>query len=539
MIPTLASALVAVSRSFELAILVKATAILAFGLAAAQIVRRGRASIRHLTLAATFAAIIALPLVTVGGPAVAIRIPVERAAIDAHSPIASIAAVPATGTAVNSLSPRNANAALSVSTIFRGVWILSAASLLAALATGLWRLHRLRRQALPLPEIQRLANALAREAGLRRRVEVLEHARVPSPLTCGAWRPAILLPADVHDWTHASLRRALVHEIEHVRRGDWVLQIGVTAIAALYWFHPLVWFASRRLCLEAERACDDAVVRSGEGTDYADQLVLLARRMTPGHPAAIVGMAMRSDLSARVAALLDATQPRGRPGVPAAIAATLVAAAVVMAVAPIRAVAFNPSVASLRLRSGPAGEGGAQRRSGERRVRGLDRALYEASEDGDVAEIDDLLHQGANVNTAIDGDGSPLIVAARRARFDIARHLLDRGADPNMAVPGDGSPLIAAATVGALSVVSLLLDRGALIDQVVPGDENALIQASGSGHLEVVKLLIARGADVNARVWAQQGSRPGDGEWRTPLSMAKRGGRDAVIAYLRAAGARE
>jgi ankyrin repeat protein len=106
-----------------------------------------------------------------------------------------------------------------------------------------------------------------------------------------------------------------------------------------------------------------------------------------------------------------------------------------------------------------------------------------------------------------------------------------------MAVPGDGSPLIAAATVGALNVVSLLLDRGALIDQVVPGDENALIQASGSGHLEVVKLLVARGADVNARVWAQQGSRPGDGEWRTPLGMARRGRNPAVVEFLVSAGA--
>jgi beta-lactamase regulating signal transducer with metallopeptidase domain len=537
MIPTLASAALTVSRSFELAMLVKATAILALGLAAAQMMRRTQASIRHLTLAAAFAAVIALPLAAVGGPAVAIRIPVERAAIAAGSPTAPIAPAPAAPGDAHPLIARGTNGALSVSTILRAVWILGAASLLAALATGLWRLRRLRRQALPLPEIQRLANTLAREAGIRRHVDVLEHERVSTPLTCGVWRPAILLPADVHDWTDPNLRRALVHEIEHVRRGDWALQIGVTAVAALYWFHPLVWIASRRLCLEAERACDDAVVRSGDGTDYADQLVLLARRMSPGNPAAIVGMAVRTDLSARVAALLDATQRRGRPGVAAATAATLVAAAVVIAVAPIRAVAFNPT---LRLRSGQGvSEPGAQRRSAERRVRGLDRALYEASEDGDLAEIDDLLHQGANVNTAIDGDGSPLIVAARRARLAVARHLLDRGADPNMPVPGDGSPLIAAATVGALNVVSLLLDRGALVDQVVPGDENALIQASGSGHLEVVKLLVARGADVNARVWAQQGSRTRDGEWRTPLSVARRGRHAAVIEFLVSAGARE
>ena len=263
MIPTLASAALTVSRSFELAMLVKATAILAIGLAAAQMMRRTQASIRHLTLAAAFAAVIALPLAAVGGPAVAIRIPVERAAIAAGSPIASVAPAPADA---HPLSARGTNGALSVSTILRAVWILGAASLLAALATGLWRLRRLRRQALPLPEIQGLANTLAREAGIRRHVDVLEHERVPTPLTCGVWRPAILLPADVHDWTDPNLRRALVHEIEHVRRGDWALQIGVTAVAALYWFNPLVWIASRRLYLEA---------------GYIETNVTMIKRVTP------------------------------------------------------------------------------------------------------------------------------------------------------------------------------------------------------------------------------------------------------------------
>ena len=50
-------------------------------------------------------------------------------------------------------------------------------------------------------------------------------------------------------------------------------------VCALYWFHPLVWMAWRRLRLEAERACDDAVLRRAEATAYADQLVLLAERL--------------------------------------------------------------------------------------------------------------------------------------------------------------------------------------------------------------------------------------------------------------------
>jgi len=119
------------------------------------------------------------------------------------------------------------------------------------------------------------------------------------------------------------------------------------------------------------------------------------------------------------------------------------------------------------------------------------------------------------------------------------RFLLERGADPNMPVPGDGNPLIIGSREGHAAVVTLLLDRGARIDEVVPGDENALIQASGSGQLAVAKLLVSRRANVNARVWAEQSHLPGGGEWRSPLSVARRGSHADVIAYLVSAGARE
>jgi hypothetical protein len=73
----------------------------------------------------------------------------------------------------------------------------------------------------------------------------------------------------------------------------------------------------------------------------------------------------------------------------------------------------------------------------------------------------------------------------------------------------------------------------------VPGDENPLIKASEAGQLAVVRLLIARGADVNARVWVDESSRTGGGEWRTPLSMARRAKRQDVVQVLLAAGAQE
>jgi hypothetical protein len=190
-------------------------------------------------------------------------------------------------------------------------------------------------------------------------------------------------------------------------------------------------------------------------------------------------------------------------------------------------------ISSVTLSREPRGEDARARRAAP-----LDRALYEAAEDGDIEAIDQLLQAGANVNAAIDGDGSPLIAAARRGHLNAVKHLLDRGADPNLAVPGDGAPLLAAAREGRTAIIALLLDRRANIELIVPGDENALIQASANGNLDAVKLLVARGANVNARTWADRDD-SGQGEWRSPLSMARRGRHDAVVAILVAAGARE
>src|SRR4030095_4825247 len=98
----------------------------------------------------------------------------------------------------------------------------------------------------------------------------------------------------------------------------------------------LAWVAWRQLVLEAERSCDDAVVARDEGTDYAEQLVLLAKSLTGAEPA--IGMAHRSDLAARFSPLLDEAGPRGRAEI--AIAAATIATATVMlaGLAPLRAI---------------------------------------------------------------------------------------------------------------------------------------------------------------------------------------------------------
>ena len=546
--PTINDGLLLLSRLPELSIVVKATVLLLIGLTAAVVARRSRASVRYLAFAATFAALVALPLTMLFGPSVAI--PVTASHIDFISDEVAAAPQAASNAEVVTTQPplSNPSTPLDVRSLGRWVWACGALLVFAPLAYGLWSAGRLRRYGFPCPELTQTIGG--------RRVEVLLHEDLPAPLTCGLLRPVILLPRDAGQWNEAELRRALVHELEHVRRGDWAMQLLARSVCALYWFHPLVWVAWHRLCLEAERACDDAALQNDDGPDYAEQLVALARRMSGSPTTAALGMAKRTDLSRRVSAVLDATQQRGRASMAAAVAAIACMAIEVSAIAPMQAVAQI---------SGPQGARGSMVRAD--RPKAIDRALYEVAEEGDSQGIEETLRAGANVNAVLQGDGTPLIGAARRGHTDATRLLLDRGADPNLGVEGDGNPLIAAAGAGRLEavrllldrgadpnrgipgdgnaliqaarsdhmdVVTLLLDRGASVDQMVEWDENALTQASDRGLLRMVKLLVGRGADVNARFWVE-----GAGEWRSPLIMARKGKHDEVVAYLLSMGARD
>lgn len=533
MIRTFSEIILAIGSSTELSFVVKATVVLVLGLAGVRMARAARASVRHILLTATFLVLLALPLAMALFPVVRFEIPTVAAPSSASAPAVvtdqavAIAQQPTAAVASNSVASTEwiSN---SRQLLLPAILAIGAVLFLAPFARALWRLRQARRNAVPWLEARATLRALADDADIRRPIEVLIHDGIPAPVTCGWLRPAILLPAEAREWNDFDIRRAFTHELEHIRRGDWTVHIMARAICGVYWFHPLVWVAWRQLSLEAERACDDAVLQGAERADYAQQLVSLAGRLSKMVAPPALSMANRSDLSVRVTAILDGKQSRGRAGGLVLTGTLLAAAAMVLAIAPVQAVAMRNQDKNVSSSS----------QKSEAIASPLNRALLEASEADEVPEMIRLLDAGADVNAAIDGDGSPLIAAAREGRLSSVKLLLERGANPNLGVPGDGNALIMAAREGHENVVTLLLDSGASIDLVVPEDENALIQASGNGQLAVAKLLVSRGADVNARVWVDAGR--GDeskGEWRTPLNMAQRGGHKAVVDFLLSAGA--
>jgi uncharacterized protein (TIGR03435 family) len=324
--------------AFPLSIVAKATVVLGVALLVLRCSRPTAASVRHLVLAATFAMLAALPLAERVVPSIGIR--VDAALTAPLLPITRLeTTAPADAAPTAHASPSRALSSVAAAPWSRellliAAWGLGAVVCLVPVLLTPWRLRQLRGRARRWSRGEALLRTIDPDA---RRVAVFLHHDETAPLTCGIARPVILLPAAAAQWGEDDITRALIHELEHVRRTDWPVFIAARIVSALYWFHPLVWIAWRRLGLEAERACDDAVLRGSERTAYAQQLVTLARERWRASAIPVLSMAGRSDLSARIAAVLDETQTRGRLGRARAGVILAVASVLLAAVGPLRA----------------------------------------------------------------------------------------------------------------------------------------------------------------------------------------------------------
>jgi bla regulator protein blaR1 len=300
--------------------IVKATLVCGVAFFLSHLCRRTRASIRHLLFALAFTALVAIPAAGTVLPTLAVKIPAPATAPatgirDMGSAALSSAGAAASGSSTPSVSRDTApTRSVTVAQAVIATWLTGVALFLIPVVIGFWQMRRLRQAASEWIDGQALVRALAPTLAVHRPIDVLLHEGVAGPMTCGMLRPAIILPATAKQWDEATLRCALGHELEHIARWDFLTHCLSRMVCAAYWFHPLVWATWRRLRLEAERACDDAVLRENDARDYASLLVSIAQWEAADTRPSLLAMAGRDDLAARVAAVLDECQTRGRIG---------------------------------------------------------------------------------------------------------------------------------------------------------------------------------------------------------------------------------
>ena len=323
----------------------KSTLVLGAAWMAAFLLRGRSAAARHLVWTAAAAAVLALPFLSVSLPGLPVR--AAGALLPNAGVVFQATARPAAKPSVMGTS-RPAGAPVPAEAAswrpdwplwLMLLWTAGAAALLAQMLIACCRDaaratlgHAHRRTAT-------LALELAGGLGIRHTVDVLEtspeHAddlRHPAPGRLHA------LPT-LRDGATTLRRIVLLHELAHVRRGDVATQMLARLALILNWWNPLAWMAWREFLTERERATDDMVLDAGaRASDYAAHLLEVARSRQPA-PAlawAAVAMARRSQLEARLTAILDSRVKRKAVGRASALAASLAAIALVAPLAAVR-----------------------------------------------------------------------------------------------------------------------------------------------------------------------------------------------------------
>jgi len=235
-----------------------------------------------------------------------------------------------------------APAVLTVSTFWALVIFYSwAATALAGLGRVLWATLQVRRLrassvAVDLETLPPELTMLIAECKKARALSVRVSSGIEVPTAIGFFNPAIILPAWLLESTPAAeLRYILLHEFAHLRRRDDWTNLAQKVVQALFFFLPSVWWIERRLTLDREMACDDAVLaNAGCARGYAECLARLAEKSFMRRQVALVQAAVSRmrQLTLRVARILDPDRSHvssismWKPAVPAvAVLATLCA----------------------------------------------------------------------------------------------------------------------------------------------------------------------------------------------------------------------
>ena len=334
-----------------LVILAKATALLLVALAVTLIMRRASAVSRHLVLFVSLAALLLIPALGVWSPVRLAILPAAwsagakesatRATVGAADANGSlgISRIESSSVGVNTrqqpvgVSDATFNATFNgtrneeksgsidwsrLTTVMFVVWGAVALAFTAWLTIGLVVVHRIVRRATTLEgtPLQSTLLNLADRMSLDEAPRLLISDAITMPFACGVRTPTVVLPRDAQSWNEEQRTAVLLHELAHIKRRDLIGHTVSRFACAMYWFHPLVWTAARKLRAESERACDDlALICGARPSDYAEHLLNIVTRVKHRRtPPLALAMATRSEFEGRMLAILDPERRRRGPG---------------------------------------------------------------------------------------------------------------------------------------------------------------------------------------------------------------------------------
>jgi len=169
-------------------------------------------------------------------------------------------------------------------------WLAGATAMIFRAGFQVAGAEQLRRSSRPLEDarIAGLLDDARRAVGLARRVRIAVTDKLTSPAVVGVLVPTLIVPLSLTTMlTPEQIRFVLLHELAHIRRGDYFAGLFQLFAEALLFFNPAVWWISRQMRIEREACCDAlAIELSGAPADYARTLVRVAENVLSNAPLA-------------------------------------------------------------------------------------------------------------------------------------------------------------------------------------------------------------------------------------------------------------
>ena len=436
------------------------------------------------------------------------------------------------------------------------VWLCGVAVLTLRLMSGWLWVQRMKSHgtAPAAAALQDVAERLRRRLHIGRRVRFLESTLVEVPTVIGWLKPVVLMPAcALGALAPQQLEAIIAHELAHIRRHDYLVNLLQTLVETLLFYHPAVWWLSRRIRIEREHCCDDlAVSLCGDPITYAGALAELEERRS-GTRLALA--ASDGSLLQRIRRLLGAPTHAGRgPGWLAGTVSVLLIAGIAAGAvtsddsAPVhpRATAAAPASHSLQeaasesaratLKRQPVPDGQSQREEAASEAQSRAREMVQ-----DAERMDPVIAASAR---AVEESAHAMAVAAAAAQLPAAVAELESGAA--MAHAGGVLANAVASVAGALPRLSItsanqsgnftwsngteklhvnyrgaieFTDDDADVRRISPGGWLKIREGGRSGSRTVEFRANASGA-LARRYWAGHSEKPFEPEGREWLAKA-------------------
>ncbi len=192
--------------------------------------------------------------------------------------------------------------------LFLMLWIVGALFFVMRIFVGLAYVNRLREESIPVGNkwnsyIQEISSRLK----IERVITLAESAAIDAPVVIGWAKPFILIPIGMFaGLSTAQLETIFIHELMHIRRKDYLVNLIQSFVEAVYFFNPFVWIISNIVKRERELCCDDGVVElHGNTAAYASALAALEEARVSGTALSLSLTGNKNELLKRIKRLME------------------------------------------------------------------------------------------------------------------------------------------------------------------------------------------------------------------------------------------